>query len=469
MTTLLAIFCLIVIFLAYGIGLINLNFLRPTLTSLLGWMLILASIALIIWDISPAFYKSTGPNYRSDIFYPLYPEYIATAQFIAVLGVSLGLFAIMIPKGGNAINKSWYAAPVDISSVDKILIRYFPAFLALGCSTAVLYVFYIGGVSKLPIYLMLTGSDYLEIINAREDAFKFFPWYAAHPFHFLRSFFFPVLLIFSYVVFRKNPSISGFCRFAVCFFVALIFNTSSSALSPGMWLIVYIGFSEIILRPSIKIRTVLIAITFGLLLFPIHYFLVSLTSNEWGNPVHDAMGLLKEQILFRGYTAVENGAVFTNVFPPDSSKVGIGGIPKLAALLGFDIVPINNILYNYIVPNAAVTSGTYNGVWFHYDLVMFGYWWVLIMSIALGVLLATMDIAYKKGTKDCVTISIYSFTVVAVLGLFDRPVWTWLITHAGVIGIIVLFILRTLFAPSPNRRNISHKTRNQKNIQGGSK
>lgn len=444
MTAALCITSILLIVLGHLYKAVSLNILRPNMTTLVSILLLLGNSALLFYLVAPEAYAALGPKYKSFIFFPVYPAYLAEVHFCATLGWLLGA-----PGGRFLISRTVRRGPVApgiyLLGTDQFLLRYWRFIIMFSLVACVAYVVVIGGMQRLPLYMMLTGADPMGIVWAREEAFKYLPWYQAYPFHLFRAFVFPVLAIFAYLVYRNSRSkFTNALRLFIMLTIAAAFNASSSALGPIMVLVLYIGFAELLQRRQQSIVSALRVLLLGVLIFPVHYLMVAFASGDWRNPIDDAIQLFTEQIAFRGYTVIENGAVFNLAFPPEM-RIGIGGQAKLAQLFNVDPVPVNNILFNYIAPTSEVSSGTYNGAWFHYDMIMFGPIGVLAGALLVGFTMGGIDEYFRLQIKTVLTSSLYVFSIVVTLGLMDRPFSTWLVSHGGVLGVLLDIVLRQLF------------------------
>jgi hypothetical protein len=179
-----------------------------------------------------------------------------------------------------------------------------------------------------------------------------------------------------------------------------------------------------------------------LIIFVIHYILVSLVAGELTNPLIITIKLLNTRIFQRGYDLFENAAVFTNIFY--ANTVGIAGIPKLAALFGINVRNINNELFLALVPNAKVYTGSYNGPWYLYDFAYFSLPGVLLGSVVLGIIIGLFNKYFKKIKKDRIACSLVGFMIICMLGIFDKPLSTWLFSQGAILAVITIFLLNKM-------------------------
>jgi hypothetical protein len=436
-------------------GSVRLSLVHPDPTTTVGWTLLIYYVVMVLFGFDPQLFYRWGPQFKYAEQYCNHPGPIAAISVVSAIGLILGL-----AMGRSLIGKrvpsweKWYKQPIVESRMTATVEASFSLALVLAVLLSATYVAYIGGLTKLPLYMMFTGRSCEEIIFAREESFKFLPFPLSHIFHSLRVFIFPFLICYSYVSLRIGRRTPGaICRFGITFLCGATFSASSSALGPVLELVLQLVMCELAIGRLSPIKTVLrgTALVGGILF--LHYVMIGLTAGEFPDPIETAAKLLREQVLYRGYTIFEGASSFTNVF--DEGPVGAAAIPKLASLLGIEPRYISNEMFLAIIPDCPVTSGTWNGPWFMYDYVAFGIPGVAVGSFMFGLLLRGFSEYLKAFAKDRVVVAVVGYSIVSSLGIFDTQVSTWLFSQGGALGAAFLYLMRYTSTAIPLKEGAS--------------
>lgn len=454
----------VLMFMASWFGVIRLNLFVPDITTPVIWTFLLLFTVLLIQIVSPASYDEMAPHVRSNLEIPSDFILILTISGLSLLMLICGIFLSTMLIGSNS-NKcyNWHKRPINITHVTKASDVTFLWSFIMSCLLSIWYIQFIGGLGKLPLYMMVTGASYDEIIFAREHSFKLIPFPFSHIFHSLRVFFYPWLSCYAYVSMRLHPG--NYKKVLVCTFtvaLSMAFNAGSSALGPALSIIVMLMLCELLLGKATPASIAAKVVPLFVALLLMFYVMVSLTDGKFSNFFVFTQKVLSEEILEKGFSCAQDAAVFTNIY--GNEPVGVSAIPKLAALFGVEARNINNEMFLAIAPDHNIQTGTYNGAWYLYDYVIFGFTGLLVGSTVTGIFLGYTNNYVMLLPKDPLSISVFGYSILTARGLFDKPFWTWLFSQGGALGICwLLFVYwASRYFPTNSNRSRINASRSSK-------
>ena len=434
--------------------LVNLSIVSPSICTFALWMLLLFWIANVLFTIDQRFFATISDHLFIKQINPLHPEVMVVVALLSGFSFLFGLILASRLDRQHSLDWSrWYREPIVTSDRSNWVDRHFWHLFLIACVMVFVYVSIIGGVSSVPLFVLIRGERYIDIVTAREESFKLLPRLFAYPFHMLRLIVFPFLVCYGYLSARVTSGSSRkWARFVIVAIVGLLFSASSTAHGPTAELVIQLCLCEIFLARGSRKRAVLVYVFALAVVITLVLGQIALWPDSSFDVSAEAIKIVSRKAIGKGFALFMDLAMFTNTFA-EEPNIGFSGIPKIARLLGLEPFSIGNELYLYSVPSARVRTGTCNGPWFCYDYVCFGYIGVLLGSAAVGFVLGKLNLFFATCSKDKVVIVLFVFTIVAATGLFDTAPTRWLVSQGGILGALALLIITRL----AGSYRVSHK------------
>ena len=315
------------------------------------------------------------------------------------------------------------------------------------------------------LWILLTSKDYITAMFAREDSLKlidnqFVKYFYAYNAGFLALF----AGIFAAIYALSMLKARRFTRaaLAMVLYVCLLLSTALSGARAPAAIVLMGTIGAFWIRTGAPFKPVRILVAAFLVLSIPTIFTVFRSGDQL--TFEAFIDRFNDLVLARAfYVPMYTGEVHSK-FVQENGYLGIGGIPKLAMLVGETPIPVANLMHNVVFPGAA-QSGLMN------TSFVFSYYTYFGLSIIPVLLILTLILDFMllffKRVPDAYLLPDLVAVNVGCLSLCGSDYTTLFFSHGFIPGPITIFGMMLLFGRSKSQAR-PFKNFFLKNDEGGS-
>lgn len=361
--------------------------------------------------------------------------------------LSLNLAILVIPLGATAASllARWEPSSIEgfhrrrLEAIDG-LVRYQIVFWCLFLLGMFIVALYLLVTPTIPLFLLFSDAGQTNMLTiAREESFKLIGGPIAYLFAWARNSLLPLLALIAFGRWMTRKSVSR------AFVLILVFGATTFylALSIARWPIAALMLGTALLYSLLKRgslpRVALIAGPAAFLSFP---FLVTMLRGSGGwflsiGRMSEILYLILVRRIF--IVPAEVLANHYEVFPGLHGFL-LGGSSHLAPLFGVKLFPLANYIALY--RGASISSALSGAAFVGSAWADFGFPGVLIYSFFVGFLIQMATIFVMRSPKNMLSCVLLVLLSVASVNLISSPLTTVLVTHGGILALVVYMLFR---------------------------
>jgi oligosaccharide repeat unit polymerase len=298
---------------------------------------------------------------------------------------------------------------------------------------------YLSEVRTVPLLAVLKNPGaYYELAQLREKSFKLLDTQLSYPYFWLRTFFFPFLIMLTLGYYLQTRRKGWLLFFLVSLGIGTLYAGFSLAKMPvaAIFLMVVL-FIYVYRAGQIGIRFILFAIG---LIFAFPLFVILTVQYGMGIGLLDAVSGIFRRLF---YVPAHVLYYYFEIFPDQVGYLYGRSIGKLAWLMGWEHFNTANYVYRYLFPSGA-ESGLSNAAFIGNLNADFGLPGVLIGGLVVGFLMQAIQIFILRRRKTILNLVVYTFLIFAFWLLNQTALPIVLLSNGVILALILPWVIRAL-------------------------
>lgn len=332
----------------------------------------------------------------------------------------------------------YYAAPVVPETTDKATRT---AFVVLFLAALVLMTLHLLELETLPIlYLIQHPGAWLELTMLREDALKLLNSPLAYAYFVLRGTLFPYLTMLAFLRCLQTRQIFWFVMALLTFSSAFFYAAVSIEKAPVVAILLLLFLALYMYQGGKVSKGVIVVTAVAFFLVPIA--IVALT---YGSGLNNALQAMLDRVFYvPAWVMYYYFEVIPGIVPFQHGAT----IGKLAALMGWKVVNVPNIVGIYILRTEAryIPSITANAGFVANLYTDFGMTGVVVGGALAGFILQVFQTVVMRRPKTTMNLVISAFLIWTFTKLATNPLPSTLLSEGALLIFALVWLHRILEA-----------------------